>query len=189
MGRVHKLKLGLLSLMVALGMPWEVRSQPSLTTPPPAVAKLLLTRPTSPIATALTPSQKGLTVPSLWWTDRQYGQKLVVNWLVYPENTLGQRQVNLIVRSDIWSRYTYSERYAVANHFGTFASQYGHQLIVLNRQGFPLASYLCDLADTRPTIVRGALDFRQRAIPEYSLEQSQAKCQLWLSPAATQSGF
>ena len=185
-----KFPLGLLTLLVC-GMPLRLRAQPFLKTAPAAIQQLVNNRPAQPLASALTPSQKGLTVPSLWWTDRQYGQKLVVNWLVYPPNTAGDKQVNLIIRSDIWSRYTYSERYAVINQFGTFANQYGHQLVVFNRQGTPLAAYVCDLSKMPPRFVEGARDFRQQAIPEYPLTGSQGRsaCQLWLSPVAGQSGF
>lgn len=186
-----KFQLGLLTLVMAFGVPLRLRSQPFLRTAPPEIQQLVQDRPSQPLATALTPSQDGLTVPSLWWTDRQYGQKLVVNWLVYPPNSRGKKQVNLIIRSDIWSRYTYSERYAVVNHFGTFANQYGHQLVVLNRQGTTLAAYVCDLAKPPPTVVEGALDFQQQTIPKYPLTGSPSRtdCQLWLSPIAAQSSF
>jgi hypothetical protein len=177
----HKL---LLTVVLLAGLP--ARSQTALASIPDPVEQLLRDRP-APIASALTPSQQGLTAPSLWWTDQLYGQKLVVNWLVFPANTAGQKQVNLIVRADIWSRYTYSERYAVTNHFGSFANQYGHQLVVINREGAPLGSYLCNLADTPSTLVKGVRDFRQRPVPEYALEQT--KCQVWLSPLVAQSGF
>jgi hypothetical protein len=188
---MRKLQFGLLTLVVAFGIPLGVQSQPFLLAAPPAVQQLVKDRPAKPLATALTPSQKGLTAPSLWWIDRQYGQKLVVNWLVYPANRAGQKQVNLIVRSDIWSRYGYSERYAAVNHFGTFANEYGHQLLVLNRQGTALAAYVCDLAQPPPAFVKGALDFRQQVIPEYppSDSQSRSDCQIWLSPITAQSGF
>ncbi len=188
---MRKFQLGLLTLILGLGMPGKLRAQPFLKTAPAVIQQLVTDRPAEPLATALTPSQKGLTVPSLWWTDRQYGQKLVVNWLVYPPNTAGDKQVNLIIRSDIWSRYSYSERYAVINQFGTFANQYGHQLVVFNRQSTPLAAYVCDLPKTPPNFVSGALDFRQQAIPEYPLTSSQSRsaCQLWLSPISGQSGF
>lgn len=183
------LRLVFLSLLLS-AVPVSVRAQLFLKSAPQAVQRLVRDRPVKPVATALTPSQQGLTVPSLWWTDRQYGQKLVVNWLVYPANAAGQKQVNLVVRSDIWSRFTYSERYAVVNQFGTFANTYGHQLIILNRQGTPLAGYVCDLADVAPRLVRGAVDFRARAIPEYPLTPAnEPQCQLWLSPIAAQSGF
>ncbi len=183
MGFVSKLSLALLALLLAMD---PVRSQTALTPIPKKVEQLLRDRPT-PLSSALTPSQQGLTPPSLWWTDQLYGQKLVVNWLVFPANIAGEKQVNLIVRSDLWSRYTYSERYAVTNHFGSFANQYGYQLVVIDRQGLPLASYLCNLANTPSSLVQGARDFRRLPIPEYALDQ--AKCNIWFSPLTAQSGF
>ncbi|MGB7413975.1 MAG: hypothetical protein WA902_07180 [Thermosynechococcaceae cyanobacterium] len=182
MGFVSRLSLVLLILLAAD----SVRSQTALSPIPAEVEQLLRDRPT-PVASALTPSQQGLTPPSLWWTDQLYGQKLVVNWLVFPTNTAGDKQVNLIVRSDIWSRYTYSERYAFTSHFGSFANQYGYQLLVIDRQGLPLASYLCNLAKATSSVVQGAKDFRRLPISEYALDQTQ--CDIWFSPLTAQSGF
>ncbi|HEY9621726.1 MAG TPA: hypothetical protein V6C78_15300 [Crinalium sp.] len=100
------------------------------------------------IRTADTISQSGLTSPSLWWTDEQFGGKLLDNWLAYSGSDGTPRRVDLVVNPQVWSLYTYVERYAFVNQFGTAAWNYGYSTRVFTQQQDLLAAYICDPATT-----------------------------------------
>lgn len=89
-------------------------------------------------------SQQGLTTPSLWWTQRQFGGKLLEHWLAYPGSPNSPRRVDLVVDRQLWGLSTYLERYTFVNQFGTAAKEFGYSLRVFNDQGAPLASYACN---------------------------------------------
>lgn len=118
-------------------------------TPKPATAALDLIRielkptPASGTITADTISQNGLTVPSLWWADEQFGGKLLDNWVAYPATAETPARVDLIVNRQFWSLLTYMERYRFVNQFGIVARDYGYDVRVFNRQGTFLAAYTC----------------------------------------------
>jgi hypothetical protein len=98
------------------------------------------------ILTANTIYQDRLTTPSLWWTDEQFGDKLLDNWLAYSGEDGTPRRVDLVVNPQVWSLYTYVERYAFVNQFGTAAWSYGYQTRVFTQQQELLAAYICDPA-------------------------------------------
>lgn len=151
---------------------------------PAELQTLLENRPQGPIVTANTPSQKGFTVPSLWWTNQQFGEKLVVDWQVYGVGQVGNQQINVIVRPELWTRYSYYERYAFVLKFGTDASNFGYQLMVLDSQDFLLGAYTCDFAQSDPNFISGLLDARSQPIPDYVDRNSTQNlpCRLWLNP-------
>jgi hypothetical protein len=96
------------------------------------------------VVTANTISPTGLTRPSLWWADEQFGNKLLNNWCAYPN----ERRIDLIVNRQIWSLLTYLERYAFVNHFGTVARDFQYNVRVFNQQNTPLATYTCNFSAT-----------------------------------------
>ena len=97
-------------------------------------------------------SQIGLTVPSLWWADRQFGGKLLNTWLAYPgKDQQMPGRVDLIVNRQIWSLLDYLERYEFVNHLGMVASDFRYNLRVFNPQGEQLAAYTCNFS--RPEVV------------------------------------
>jgi hypothetical protein len=128
--------------------------------------------------TSQTPSKNSLTLPSLWWTNQLFGAKMVLNWSTYPKAQANTSQVRLVVRPDLWSRYTYLERYAFLRQFGASTSAAGYNLLVLDRQSYPLASYICEF----PQPLKPA--------PLFPWEQSrpvlpvspQVRCNAWISP-------
>jgi|GEM_PF-1393055 len=97
----------------------------------------------SDLITAYTFSQEGMTHPSLWWAQEQFGKrKLLMNWIAYPT----PKRLDLIVNLQIWSNLQYIERYSFIHHFGTVARDYGYELRVFNQRGDCLALYTCDRA-------------------------------------------
>jgi len=154
--------------------------------PPPPVAALLARDNQSlpVVATALTPSQRGLTVPSLWWADDQFGDKLVENWITYARSPNAQARADLIVRRALWNTLNYYERYALVNHFGTVASDHGYNLLVFDRENDLLAAYTCNFSQAAPDYLRGVRDFRGNPVPDYvpAAQPSRLPCQLWLNP-------
>ncbi|MCT7983049.1 hypothetical protein NG796_07060 [Laspinema sp. A4] len=95
------------------------------------------------ITTNYTISQTGVTVPSLWWVNEQFGYRLVENWLAYPQNGAEIGTVDLIVNRQSWSLLDYLQRYELLNHFGQVARDYGYNIRVFTRQQRLLGSYTC----------------------------------------------
>jgi hypothetical protein len=148
---------------------------------PPKVMELLQTRLYPPQVSDQTPSRKSLTIPGLWWANRQFGDRMVVNWYVYRRPQDSNSQVRLIVRPDLWSRYTSLERYAFLTRFGTSTSAAGYHLIVLDRQNFPLGAYICEFApQTDPYPLYPWL---KKSPPPSALPSiAQVPCRVWISP-------
>ncbi|MBD2093117.1 hypothetical protein H6F67_25055 [Microcoleus sp. FACHB-1515] len=103
------------------------------------------------IVTAETVEQNppaGLTLPSLWWTQEQFGGKLLATWIANAGLDGTPPRVDLIVNQQIWSSYSYLERYTFLNQFGTAAQDFGYSTRIFNRQQELLAAYICpDAAD------------------------------------------
>jgi hypothetical protein len=147
---------------------------------PPKVMELLQTRLYPPQVSDQTPSLKSLTIPGLWWANRQFGDRMVVNWYTYRRTQDSNSQVRLIVRPDLWSRYTTIERYAFLTRFGTSTSAAGYHLIVLDRQNFPLGAYTCEFApQTQPYPL---YPWVKKSPPPPIPLMAQVPCQVWISP-------
>ena len=95
--------------------------------------------------------QQQLTIPSLWWANAQFGDKLLENWLTYPADGTSAARIDLVVNRQNWSLTDYLERYAFVNHFGTVARDYGYNVRVFNYQRELLATYTCNFA-TNPRL-------------------------------------
>lgn len=158
---------------------------------PTELQTLLENRPDGPIISADTPSQKGFTVPSLWWTNEQFGEKLVSDWTAYGVGQVGNQQINVRVRPELWTRYTYFERYAFVLKFGSDASSFGYHLLVLDSQDFVLGAYTCDFALSDPQFIPSMLDERSQPILDYAGPKSTQAlpCRLWLNPNYPRSVF
>ncbi len=87
-------------------------------------------------------SQAGITNPSLWWIRDQFGQRVVINWLGYPQ----ERRIDLIVDRQIWSFINYVEKYSLINHFALTAREYGYNLRIFNSQGLLIGNATCEFA-------------------------------------------
>lgn len=169
----------------------QSRRQPPINPIPAELQTLLEKRTETPKVTAETPSQKGFTVPSLWWTSQQFGDKLVMDWQAYGTGQTGNQQINVVVRPELWTRYTYYERYGFVLKFGTDASDFGYQLLVLDSQDFLLGAYTCDFAQGDPNFISDLVDAQSRPIPGYVNRGSSESlsCRLWLSPNYPQSAL
>jgi hypothetical protein len=144
---------------------------------PPKVVELLKTPLSAPEVTAQTPSQNSLTLPSLWWANEQFGDKMVLNWFTYPQAQASNSQVRLVVRPDLWSRYSYLERYAFLRRFGASTSAAGYHLVVLDRQNYPLAAYICEFSSKVKPAPLFPWEQGQKRSPN-----PQARCNAWISP-------
>jgi hypothetical protein len=99
------------------------------------------------VVTKDTICQTGLTIPSLWWADEQFGDKLLENWLAYPE----KKRIDLVVNRQIWGLMDYYQRYAFVHRMVTVVrdngetGEEGYDLRIFNRQApeLCLASYTC----------------------------------------------
>jgi hypothetical protein len=100
--------------------------------------------PAGSYVTADTISQTSLTIPSLWWTRDQFGGKLLETWFAFPTGAGISPRVDLVVNQQVWSLYTYLERYSFVNQFGTAAKDFGYNVRIFNRQRNLLAAYICE---------------------------------------------
>lgn len=121
----------------------------------------------SPVITVATPSQAGLTVPSLWWAKEQFGGNLLDSWIIYPKQGNSPNHVDLLIRPEIWNRLNYLERYAFVNRFGSVASDYGYNLRALDSQSNLLATYTCNFSRANPDYLKGVRDARGQRVPNY----------------------
>jgi hypothetical protein len=96
------------------------------------------------IVTANTVSQTGLTIPSLWWAQQQFGGKLLSTWIAYARTDGIPRHVDLVINQQVWSAANYMQRYTFVNQFGIVAQDYGYSTRVFNRQQELLAAYICE---------------------------------------------
>lgn len=156
------------------------------TLPPPVAALATLDRQSLPVvATAATPSQISLTVPSFWWTNEQFGNELIENWVIYGRQTNTPNRADLIVQRATWNSLSYYDRYALVHHFGTVARDYGYNVLVLDPEADLLAAYTCNFNQVSPDYLQGIRDFRGNPVPDYvPAEQppTPLACQLWLDP-------
>jgi len=99
------------------------------------------------VVTKDTICQTHLTIPSLWWADEQFGNKLLENWLAYPN----EKRIDLVVNRQRWGLMDYYERYAFVHRMGVLVrgngetGEAGYDLRVFNRQepDICLAAYAC----------------------------------------------
>jgi hypothetical protein len=145
---------------------------------PQAVEALLKIPVQKPQVNANKPSETSLTVPGLWWANQQFGDKMLTNWFAYRRPQDHSSQVRAVIRPDLWSRYTYLERYAFLKRFGATTSAAGYHLLVLDRQNYLLGSYTCDFPnDVKPALLN---PWEQRS--RLTSPPIKALCSVWISP-------
>jgi hypothetical protein len=138
---------------------------------------------TTQVLTERTILQDGLTVPSLWWTQELYGEKLTDGWIAYSGVDGTPRRVDLIVNQARWSNpeLTYIDRYAFVTHFGIAAQSFGYQLRVFNRSSDDLdllAAYICQPIPEGEPATFSSSNFSE-----------SNDCDLFLDPAFGYDGF
>ena len=101
--------------------------------------------PPDDVITSATISLSGLTPPSLWWTDQQFGGKTLKGWIAYPGTETLPPRVDLVVNRQLWGLSDYLERYRFVHHFGRAAQSFGYTIRVFNDVGDPLAIYPCPI--------------------------------------------
>ncbi len=101
-----------------------------------------LARGRTDVVTADTISRRQLNQPSLWWTREQLPNKLVLNWLAYPQ----QKYIDVVVNPQFWNILDYPERYQLVNRWGTIARKYGFDVRIFNlrfSEQKPIVAYTC----------------------------------------------
>ena len=101
----------------------------------------------TPLAiTANSISDRALSKPSFWWTRDQlphkFANKLVLNWIAYPE----KKYVDILVNPQFWNLLEYGERYALINRYGTAAGKQGYNVRIFNSnfsKEKPIVAYTC----------------------------------------------
>jgi hypothetical protein len=138
---------GCLGFVARATEPLPVDPEPSYSTESLEVE--LLTNPTAALGrrdviTADNISERYLTNPSLWWTRDQLPNKLVLNWLVYPQ----RKYVDVIVNPQFWNLLDYGERYSLINRYGIIAGKQGYNVRIFNLRFSdrkPIVAYSCNV--------------------------------------------
>jgi hypothetical protein len=146
---------------------------------PDPVLKLLQTPVQKPQVKANTPSETSLTVPGLWWANQQFGDKMLTNWFAYRRPEDHSSQVRAVIRPDLWSRYTYLERYAFLKRFGATTSAAGYHLLVLDQQNYLLGSYTCEFPNNVKPALLNPWEQRRARLTSPPIK---APCSVWISP-------
>jgi hypothetical protein len=114
--------------------------------------------------------REGLTLPSLWWTQEQFGSqgkgypeytKLVKNWLTYLPTGDRFGRVDLILELQRWSTMDYFKRYEFLTVFGTASHSFNYNLRAFSFRGEFLGAYTCQPRDpslSMPPICRIELE-------------------------------
>jgi hypothetical protein len=179
--RYKCLSLSVLSIGITLGIfvnPGHTLPSDSGLKAPDKVEQLLQTPLPKPQVNDEKPSAKSLTVPGLWWANQQFGDKMVLNWFAYRRPEARSSQVRAIIRPDLWSRYTYLERYAFLKRFGSTTSAAGYHLLVLDRQNYLLGSYTCEFPNRVKPLPLNPWEQRVAA-PSNPIK---VPCNVWISP-------
>jgi hypothetical protein len=82
------------------------------------------------------------SMPSLWWTQDQLPNKLVTNWLAYPQ----KKRIDVVVNAQFWNNLEYLERYQLINRYGLVARRYGYNVRIFNlkfSETQPIVAYTC----------------------------------------------
>ncbi|MDX2228334.1 MAG: hypothetical protein NW220_01760 [Leptolyngbyaceae cyanobacterium bins.349] len=103
--------------------------------------------------TSNNPSSIQLSTPSLWWISdqlaalRQFGNKLIQQWVARPAQAGEPGQVDLLVNRQQWSLLDYFQRYEFVNKFSAIARSFGYNTRVYdNPDRIPVALYICDFS-------------------------------------------
>jgi hypothetical protein len=102
-------------------------------------------------------------VPSLWWTQDQLPNKLVFNWLVYPQ----KKRIDLVVNPQFWNNLEYLERYQLVNRYGLVARRYGYNVRVFNlnfSEAQPIVAYTCSTKVAASTCYMQWQEINQRSL-------------------------
>lgn len=134
------------------------------------------------VVTEGTISQTGLTLPSLWWAEEQFGGQLLDYWVAHTgADDAEPRRVDLLVNQQVWVRYNYLDRYAFLSQFGAAASDFGYSTRLFNWRGDLLGAYICEFPSDRPIAPSGAASFEngqfENIIPN--------RCQTFLDATGT----
>lgn len=82
------------------------------------------------------------TMPSLWWTQDQLPNKLVLNWLAYPN----KKRIDLVINPQFWNNLEYIQRYQLINRYGLVSRRYGYNVRIFNlkfSEVQPIVAYTC----------------------------------------------
>jgi hypothetical protein len=109
------------------------------------------------------------SMPSLWWTQDQLPNKLVLNWLAYPE----KKRIDLVVNPQFWNNLEYLERYQLVNRYGLVARRYGYNVRLFNlkfSEAQPIVAYTC-----APMLATPSCYIQWQEINQRSLKPNTAK--------------
>jgi hypothetical protein len=94
-------------------------------------------------------SQTEFTQPSLWWSVRELGERLIPDWIVYPT----AHRVDFTIDPQRWNWMNYFERYTLMTQLAYVLRPNGYDFRIFDPQqpDTPIASYTCEFAMTPPT--------------------------------------
>lgn len=93
-------------------------------------------------------SQTSFTQPSLWWSVRELGERLIPEWVVYPV----EQRVDFTIDPQRWNWMNYFERYTLMTQLAYVLrpNHYDFQIFDPQQPDLPVASYTCEFAIAPP---------------------------------------
>ena len=100
------------------------------------------------VYTNLDISQTSFTEPSLWWSVRELGERLIPYWIVYPS----EHRVEFTIDPQRWNWMNYFERYTLVTQLAYVLRPQGYSFYIFDPQQpeVPIASYTCEFANSPP---------------------------------------
>ncbi len=150
-----------LTLSLAVSPALKAQALPTAPSVPPRSAIEPSIEPLAPEATDRLPcttdcifytdsdiSQTVFTQPSLWWSVRELGERLIPDWVVYPV----ERRVDFTIDPQRWNWMNYFERYTLMTQLAYVLrpNNYDFQIFDPQQPDFPVASYTCEFAIAPP---------------------------------------
>jgi hypothetical protein len=109
------------------------------------------------------------SMPSLWWTQDQLPNKLVLNWLAYPQ----KKRIDLVVNPQFWNNLEYLQRYQLINRYGLVARRYGYNVRIFNlkfSEVQPIVAYTCS-----PVVATSTCYIQWQEINQRSLKPATSR--------------
>lgn len=93
-------------------------------------------------------SQTEFTQPSLWWSVRELGERLIPDWIVYPT----AHRVDFTIDPQRWNWMNYFERYTLMTQLAYVLRPNGYDFQIFDPQqpDSPVASYTCEFTLSPP---------------------------------------
>jgi len=178
---VRRFWAGLLAASGAIAPLQPLCANGNAALPTAVAAAIAMPVATNRVVFSESPSEEGLTVPSLWWAVQQFGGTAVQRWQAYPAEVGVGGRVDLFIAPSVWGRMSYLQRFALVNQLGNASRSFGYNLILRDRRDVIYGAYTCRFDAVAAQYLPQAIDATGAAVPLF-LPQTELDCSVWINP-------